>query len=100
MYVIRDEWDVRARIEHVSAALAEPDWWTRPRHGFGSWTLTELDNGVVQVRLDWYVRARRWFLAPLAFGFRPLVRREHDHAIAEAIDRLEQRTRRPRLVAR
>jgi uncharacterized protein YndB with AHSA1/START domain len=50
--------------------------------GIGCWHFTPLENGT-QVRYDWHVRTRRWWMNLLAPLARPLFRWNHDAIMHE-----------------
>jgi quercetin dioxygenase-like cupin family protein len=57
--------------------------------GTGIWTLTENADGSTHVRFDWRVHADRRLLKLLTPLLRPVLRWNHDWAIARAIEGLE-----------
>ena len=61
--------------------------------GRGTWTLTATERGT-HVRFDWQVKAGRLLLRVLTPVLRPLLRWNHDWAIARAIEGLEPYARR------
>jgi uncharacterized protein YndB with AHSA1/START domain/quercetin dioxygenase-like cupin family protein len=83
----------RSRVVAIDAprsVTAEVDGDLRGR---GTWTLTPTARGT-RVRFDWRVHADRALLRVLTPVLRPLLRRNHDWAIARAIDGLEPYARR------
>ena len=83
----------RSRIERCdrpNALVADVDGDLRGR---GVWTLTETANGT-HVRFDWQVHADRRLLRVLTPVLRPVLRWNHNWAIARAMEGLEPYARR------
>ena len=57
--------------------------------GCGRWTLTETAGGGTHVRFDWRVHADRPLLQVLTPFLRPVLRWNHNWAIARALQGLE-----------
>jgi mannose-6-phosphate isomerase-like protein (cupin superfamily)/uncharacterized protein YndB with AHSA1/START domain len=81
---------VRLEPPHVVAGEVEGDL-----RGYGEWTLTPAGGGT-HVRFDWRVHADRRLLRILTPVLRPLLRWNHDWAIARAREGLEPYARQAR----
>jgi quercetin dioxygenase-like cupin family protein/uncharacterized protein YndB with AHSA1/START domain len=75
---------VRRERPHVIEGETDGDL-----RGRGIWTLTALPAGGTRVRFDWRVHADRKLLKALTPILRPVLRWNHNWAIARAIDGLE-----------
>jgi uncharacterized protein YndB with AHSA1/START domain len=75
---------VRLEPPHIVAGEVDGDL-----RGHGEWTLTETATGGTHVRFDWRVHADRRLLRVLTPVLRPLLRWNHNWAIARAREGLE-----------